>query len=140
VLYLDSSALVKLVVAEPESATLRRALRLDSARATCALARVEVVRAVRPHGAAAVARARQLLRTLDMVQLDDELLDAAAMQDGGVLRSLDAIHLTAAQVLAEDVTAVITYDQQMASAAAVIGLPVRAAVSRGRRQGPTRQS
>ena len=124
--YLDSSALVKLVVTERESAALRRALRLDSARATCALARVEVVRAVRPHGAAAVARARQLLRTLDVVQLDDELLDAASMLDGGVLRSLDAIHLAAAQMLAEDVTAVITYDQRMASAAAVMGLPVSA--------------
>jgi predicted nucleic acid-binding protein len=126
VLYLDSSALVKLVIRETESSALRRALRLDSARATCALARVEVVRAVRPHGAAAVARARQLLRTLDVVQLDDELLDSAAMLDGGLLRSLDAIHLAAALMLADDVTAVVTYDQRMAAAAAAMGLPVSA--------------
>jgi predicted nucleic acid-binding protein len=126
VLYLDSSALVKLVIRETESSALRRALRLDSARATCALARVEVVRAVRPHGAAAVARARQLLRTLDVVQLDDELLDSAAMLDGGLLRSLDAIHLAAALMLADDVTAVVTYDQRMAAAATAMGLPVSA--------------
>jgi hypothetical protein len=58
----------------------------------------------RGHGPAAVARARQLLE-LGVVQLDGELLDAATTLDDGVLRSLDAIQLAAAQVLAEDVTA-----------------------------------
>jgi uncharacterized protein len=82
VVYLDSSALVKLVVAERESAALRRYLRGEPHRASCALARVEVVRAVRPHGAAAMTRARRLLRRLDLLQLDDELLDAAAALDG----------------------------------------------------------
>ena len=76
--YLDSSALVKLVVEEPESSALGRYLRGHPVRASCALARVEVVRAVRPHGAPAMTKARQLLRRLDLIQLDDELLDAAA--------------------------------------------------------------
>ena len=124
--YLDSSALVKLVVAEPESSALRRELRGEPDRASCTLARVEVVRAVRPHGAAAVSRARRLLRRIDLVQLDDELLDAAAMLDGGVLRSLDAIHLAAAQTLGDDLDAVITYDERMTTAARLIGLTVRA--------------
>jgi predicted nucleic acid-binding protein len=124
--YLDSSALVKLVVAEPESAALRRYLRNESDRASCALARVEVVRAVRPHGVRATTRARGLLRRLDLIQLDDELLDAAAVLDGGVLRSLDAIHLAAAQLLAGDLTAIVTYDERMAAAADLIGLPVDA--------------
>ena len=60
--YLDSSALVKLVIAEPESQALRRYLRSEPQRASCALARVEVLRAVRSHGAKALARARQVLR------------------------------------------------------------------------------
>ena len=124
--YLDSSALVKLVVAEPESSALRRELRGEPDRASCTLARVEVVRAVRPHGAAAVTRARRLLRRIDLVQLDDELLDAAAILDGGVLRSLDAIHLAAAQTLEDDLDAVITYDERMTTAARLIGLTVRA--------------
>ena len=124
--YLDSSALVKLVVAERESATLRRYLRGEPERASCALARVEVVRAVRPHGAAAVTRARRLLRRLDLLQLDDELLDAAAALDGGILRSLDSIHLAAAQTLAEELSAVVTYDDRMTAAAASLGLPVAA--------------
>jgi predicted nucleic acid-binding protein len=126
VVYLDSSALVKLIVAESESAALQRELRGEPERASCALARVEVVRAVRPHGAAAVARARRLLRRLDLIQLDEELLDAAAMLDGGPLRSLDAIHLAAAQLLGDSLTRVITYDQRMTAAAAAVGLTVSA--------------
>jgi len=126
VVYLDSSALVKLVVAEPESAALGRELRGEPDRVTCALARVEVVRAVRQHGAAAVTRARQLLRRLDVIQLDDELLDAAATLDAGALRSLDAIHLAAARALGDEVTSVVTYDQRMTAAAAAVGLAVRA--------------
>jgi predicted nucleic acid-binding protein len=124
--YLDSSALVKLVVAERESAALRRYLRSTPQRASCALARVEVLRAVRPHGGAAMKRARGVLRRLDLVQLDDDLLDAAAALDAGVLRSLDAIHLAAAQVLGDALTAVVTYDDRMTAAAARLGLPVAA--------------
>ena len=124
--YLDSSALVKLVIVEPESAALRRYLRREPQRASCALARVEVVRAVRPHGARAATRARQLLRRLDLVQLDDDLLDRAAALDGVVLRSLDAIHLAAAQLLLDELTAIVTYDERMATAASLVGLVVEA--------------
>jgi len=87
---------------------------------------VEVVRAVRIHGAAAVTRARQLLGRLDLLQLDDELLDAVALLDGGVMRSLDAIHVAAARTLGGEVTAVITYDERMKKAAESIGLVVSA--------------
>jgi len=99
VAYLDSSALVKLVVAEPESSALRRHLRSRPIRVSCALARVEVVRAVRRHGREATARARRVLARTRLLRIDDALLDAAAFLDGGVLRSLDAIHLAAAQAL-----------------------------------------
>jgi predicted nucleic acid-binding protein len=126
VVYLDSSAIVKLVVAERESAALRRYLRARPQRVSCGLARVEVMRAVQPHGGAAIARARRLLRRLDLVQLDDELLDAAAALDAGILRSLDAIHLAAAQLLADDLTAVVTYDARMTAAAGRLGVPVAA--------------
>jgi predicted nucleic acid-binding protein len=98
VVYLDSSAIVKLIIAEPESAALRRYLRRHTARASCSLAKVEVTRAVHPHGAAALTRARQVLRRVDLVQLDDELLDDATTLEAGILRSLDAIHLAAARV------------------------------------------
>jgi len=60
-IYLDSSAIVKLVVQEAESAALRRYLRSDARRVSCALARVDVARAVRPQGAVTVTRARTQL-------------------------------------------------------------------------------
>lgn len=124
--YLDSSALVKLVIAERESPALRRYLADEPERASCALARVEVLRAVRGHGSAALTRARRLLQRLNLVQLDDELLDAAAAVDPRVLRSLDAIHLAAAQLFGDELTAVVTYDRRMATAAHQIDLTVAA--------------
>ena len=121
-IYLDASALVKLVVGEPESAALRRYLRSRPARATSALSRVEVARAVRRHGVHAVNRARLLFQRLDVLGLDDELLDRAASIEPSTLRSLDAIHLAAAQTLGSALTEIVTYDDRLAAAAAPLGL------------------
>ena len=124
--YLDSSALVKLVVVEPESSALRRYLADEPERACCALARVEVIRAVRVHGPSTVSRARRLLQRLNLVEVDDELLEAAAALDPRILRSLDAIHVAAAQLLGEELTALVTYDRRMAAAAQLLDLTVAA--------------
>jgi predicted nucleic acid-binding protein len=124
-LYLDSSALVKLVQREAESGALRRFLRRYRAdgRVTSALARVEVVRAVAPAGPDAIAHARRQLSRVDQMALDAALLDEAAVLVPGVaLRSLDAIHLAAARALGADLRLVITYDQQMQAAGADLGL------------------
>ena len=123
-IYLDSSALVKLVVREPESAALMRYVAQHSDRASCGLARTEVVRAVSAQGGRALARARKLLNRIDLVTLDDELLDEAGLLGTSVLRSLDAIHLAAARSLGQDLIAVVTYDGRMAAAAATLGLDV----------------
>jgi predicted nucleic acid-binding protein len=117
---------VKLVIADQESAALRRYLREEPDRASCALARVEVVRAVRGYGPAAVTRARRVLTRLTMIGIDDALLDAAALLDPDVLRSLDAIHLAAAQLFGDDLTAVVTYDARMRAAATLLDMPVAA--------------
>jgi len=121
VTYLDSSALVKLVVAEPETPALRRYLRRRALRVSCGLARVEVVRAVWPQGPLAVARSLRLLERVNLIALDDLLLDAAAALDAVSLRSLDAIHLAAAQTLGEDLEGLVTYDARMAEAARELG-------------------
>jgi predicted nucleic acid-binding protein len=126
VVYLDSSALVKLVVEEPESRALRTYLRREAERLSCGLARTEVLRAVRPLGPAAVEKARRLLRSIDLVRLDDTLLDAAGMLEPLTVRSLDAIHLAAVQLVAPMLGAVVTYDRRMADAAARLGFPVTA--------------
>jgi len=92
---------------------------------TSALARVELVRAVLPGGPAALAQARRQLSRLDQVLLTTELLDRAALLTPTVqLRSLDAIHLAAAQVAGADLRAVVTYDRRMADAAQELGLVV----------------
>jgi predicted nucleic acid-binding protein len=130
-LYLDSSALVKLVQREPESAALRRFLRRhrDDRRVTSALARVEVVRAVSGGGPGAMAHARRQLSRVDQVGLDRDLLDAAAtLALGTVLRSLDAMHLACAGTLGADLRTLITYDERMRDAATTIGLVVEAPV------------
>jgi predicted nucleic acid-binding protein len=120
--YLDSSAIVKLVVREPETDALLGFLAPGQLQVTSALARVEVVRAVRRHGRAATARA--LLDSLSLLALDDALLDHAAAIDGGELRSLDAIHIASAQQLEGELHALVTYDQRMLTAAQALGLPV----------------
>ncbi len=121
-LYLDSSALVKLVVAERESEALRRYLRDQPIRVSCALARVEVPRAVARHGADASARAHEVLDRVRLLDLDTVLLDAAAELPPRVLRSLDAIHLAAARSFGESLCAIVTYDKRMAETASAMGL------------------
>ena len=122
--YLDSSALVKLVVAEPQTNALRRYLRSRPLRVSCALARAEVLRAVRGHGDTAGALARRVLSGVRLLRLDDELLDRAAALDPAILRSLDAIHLAAATTFGASLDAVVTYDVRMSDAATLVGLPV----------------
>jgi predicted nucleic acid-binding protein len=62
---------------------------------------------------------------LHLIQLNRPLLDAAGSLPSR-LRSLDAIHLAAAQSLGSDLGAVVTYDQRMAQAATELGMPVEA--------------
>ena len=122
--YLDSSALVRLVVLEPESRALRAYLRGEPQRVSCGLARTEVLRAVRPVGPAAIAAARRLLQRIDLIRLDDALFDAAGMLEPVGLRSLDAVHLTAAHLVAPALRAIVTYDRRMAEGAGALGFAV----------------
>ncbi|ORB69153.1 type II toxin-antitoxin system VapC family toxin [Mycobacterium scrofulaceum] len=126
--YLDTSALVKLVVAEDESTALQEYLRAVAADTlfTAALARTELIRAVSGAGAGAVTQARRILDQLDTINLTRGLLDAAADLRPARLRTLDAIHLAAAQRAGTDLRAVVTYDNRMAAAAADLGIVIEA--------------
>jgi hypothetical protein len=84
-----------------------------------------VCRAVLVGGPAALAQARRQLSRLDQIILSTEVLDrAATLAPGLALRSLDAIHLAAAQVVGVDLRAVVTYDGRMADAAQELGFAV----------------
>jgi len=125
VAYLDTSAAVKLVLRERETQELRRALAGWPRRASSALLRLELLRAVTRSGLPrAVAQARRELLLVQLVRIDDALLDRAIGLDPPRLRSLDAIHLATALALGSDLAAVVTYDARMIEGALALGLPV----------------
>ena len=124
--YLDSSALVKLAIQEPESAALRRYLRRRRPLVSSALATTEVVRALLPLGEAAVRAGREVLAGIELVRINDRILGSAGRLLPPELRTLDAIHLATAGQLGADLAQVVTYDGRMAAAAAAMGLSVAA--------------
>jgi uncharacterized protein len=124
--YLDSSAIVKLAIAEPESAALRAYLRRRRPLVSSALARAEVLRALLPGGEKALERGREVLSRIDLVRLNDRVLNAAGTLEPAQMRSLVAIHLASAQLLGDDLGRLITYDDRMAEAAIQVGLRVAA--------------
>jgi uncharacterized protein len=126
--YTDASALVKLVREEPESAVLRTFL-TEADLVTCELAFTELPRAIRrasandprlPLGTLS-ARAGELLDAIAMVAVDRSLLMGAGALSEPTLRSLDAIHLTAA-IHASPLDAFITYDERQGAVARLAGL------------------
>lgn len=124
VAYVDASALVKTVVREPESEALLDELDRFTVHASAALARTEVLRAIRRSEPSAVPRAHEALEKLVLIALTDSLLDEAGLLEPATLRSLDAVHLVAARTLAPQLGAFVTYDDRLASAASALGLPV----------------
>lgn len=123
-IYLDSSAIVKLAVAEPESVALRMYLRRRRPLVSSSLARTEVGRALAPAGGSAVGRGVAVLARIDLIRVSDRLLDSAAQLQHAELRSLDAIHLATAQQLGTSLAQVVTYDGRMFAAAQVMGMQV----------------
>jgi uncharacterized protein len=122
--YVDSSALVKLAVREPESDALRSYLRRRRPLVASALARTEVARALLPLGPAAVRRGADVLARIDLVRLNDRILTAAGAMQPETLLSLDAIHLATARQLGDDLSGLVTYDDRMALAAEALGYAV----------------
>ncbi len=123
--YLDASAIVKLVVPEPESAVLRSELARDAVWVSSALARVELLRALRRTGAApnSFRFAEELLDRMALVAVDQPVLNAAASVEPAGLRSLDALHLATVLSLV-GVDAFVGYDERLNAAVAAAGLPV----------------
>jgi predicted nucleic acid-binding protein len=124
--YLDASALLKLVVVERESGPLRTALDQWPDRISASIVRVEVHRALRrlgrPHSALALAET--LLDSLVLVHLDAPVLARAAALKNPLLRALDAIHVASALSIGDDPEAFVTYDGRLARAASAEGLTV----------------
>jgi uncharacterized protein len=122
--YVDSSAIVKLVVREPESAALRRYLRRRRPLVSSALARTEVTRALLPLGPDAVVRGQEVFTRFDLARVNDRVLTAAGSMLPPNIRSLDAIHLATAHQLGDDLARIVTYDERMSRAARTLGFAV----------------
>ncbi len=122
--YLDTSAFTKLVAQEKESAALRRHLRSAPLRTSAMLLQTEALRAAARLSPAHLAAARQQLRGIAYIQMDRQLYGFAGALTPPEVRSLDALHIAAALTLSQDLAEFITYDDRMASAARLHGLPV----------------
>jgi predicted nucleic acid-binding protein len=125
-IYLDSSAIVKLVVAEPESTALRRYLRRRRSLVSSALARAEVARALLPLGEQAVRRGQDVLARLELIRISDRILASAGALLPAELRTLDAIHLATALELGSDLARIVTYDDRFSAAAVSVGCTIAA--------------
>ena len=121
VLYLDASAIVKLVRREPETLALIEEVRRDPELVSSDLSWTEVVRAVlRVRGD--TARAEAILSDIALVPVDGGILRAAATLTPSTLRTLDAIHLATALSFGADLGQLVTYDGRLAGAASGAGV------------------
>lgn len=125
--YLDTSAVMKLIVDESDSRSFRTwfAKQPSSVRlVSCDLARTELLRASRRVSVRYVARAREVLDSLILMTVPTSIFERAALLPPAKLRSLDAIHLASALALGDELRGFVTYDEVLAESATQNGLRV----------------
>ncbi|MGP0110319.1 MAG: type II toxin-antitoxin system VapC family toxin [Acidimicrobiales bacterium] len=125
-IYFDTSALVKLVFDEAESAALVEwlTLRADVPKVSSDLSTIELLRTCRRVDEGAVEGANLLLGGIDLLPMDRAIVEKAASLVPTELRSLDAIHLACALSVKTSLTALVAYDVRLCSAAADAGIEV----------------
>lgn len=125
--YLDASALVKLVLPEPESPALVEALAGEPPLVTSIVGWIETHRAVR----AATDEAElhrgvaTLFEQVALIEVSQRVAYATLNLQPRTLRTLDAVHLATALTLGQELDAFVVYDHRLAEAARQAGLPVR---------------
>ena len=124
--YLDTSALVKLLFEEVESAALEQWLTQNSSefKVTSELTRVELLRTCRRVDIGSIDDAIQLLRGLDFLPIDHSVIHRASSLLPTELRSLDAIHVASALTLRNEIEAFVAYDLRLCAAADSVGLKI----------------
>ena len=123
--YVDTSALVKMIIYEHETrALIDWLVQQDEPLVSCDLVRAEIVRATRRRHSDRVVRARQVLKALVLTRLSPAVLDHAGRLDPIGLTTLDAVHLAAALDLGDDLSGLVTYDDRLAAAAEANGVAV----------------
>lgn len=128
-LYLDTSALIKLIRREPESDALASWLdaQTEMAWVSSTLIEVELPRGLRLIDPSLLAEIPAIVARVSRYEVDEVVRAAAAAYPDATLRSLDAIHLaTADAVFGTALTAFVAYDERLLAAAAAAGLPTAA--------------
>ncbi|MEX1007864.1 MAG: type II toxin-antitoxin system VapC family toxin [Acidimicrobiia bacterium] len=125
--YLDTSAFLKLVGEEPSSDAMHAWVLEREADAdrlfSSDILRTEAVRAIRRTGDEdALGRTYATLADVALIRLTAETYDAAALLDPPSLRSLDAIHIAAAQSLGSELGGIVAYDNRLIDAARTVGI------------------
>ncbi|MGH4000767.1 MAG: type II toxin-antitoxin system VapC family toxin [Pseudonocardiaceae bacterium] len=125
-IYLDTSAFVKLVWNEPESDALGRYLAqwTGTPLVSSILLTLETRRAVQREDPSALARTDLLLTRVGRIGMTASLVESASRLPDRSLRSLDAIHLATALFLRDDLHSLVTYDKRLAAVAEAHYLPV----------------
>jgi uncharacterized protein len=128
VIYLDTSAFFKLVRAEAESSALHEYLaeRATEPLVSSILIAIETRRAVLREAATLLPRADLLLTRVGQVGLSHAIVESASRLPDPALRSLDAVHLSTALLLRDELSAFVTYDKRLAATAHNHRLPVTA--------------
>lgn len=123
--YLDTSAAVKLLFNERESAELARWLAESGASlVSSSLLVTELLRTASQGAEGAVLAARSLLNTVYLDSITGPVLELAAHLGPTSMRSLDAIHLATALRNFHFLSGLITYDKRLAVACREHGVPV----------------
>lgn len=122
--YADTSAVIKLLVEETDSKAFAAFYdaHADAEWVSSALLRIEVTRAVARAMPALLPDARDLLFAFSCIAIDDDIVEGAMNEPDRSLRSLDAIHLATARILAPELDALVTYDDWLVRAAGDAGL------------------
>lgn len=121
-LYLDTSAFLKMVWEEPESAALQEFIG-DQSGISSVLLGVEARRGTLREAPKLMPRTDLLLGDLVMIEISDAVIESAGRLPDQTLRSLDAIHLATALLIRDDIDALLSYDDRLLAAAAAHGLP-----------------
>jgi uncharacterized protein len=122
-LYVDSSALVKLVVVESESEALQRwSITNREYLVSSDLARAELMRTVRRRAPDMAVRARDLLESIWLLEITTRMYEQGGLLDPVSLRTLDALHLACALSLGDELDGIVTYEDRLSAAAGSMGI------------------
>ncbi len=125
-IYIDTSALLRLVFPDDTTPALEGFLRTGPGLVSSTLLTIEARRSTLRRAPQRLPRVDVLLGEVETVGVTQSVVESAGRLPDPVLRSLDAIHLATALLIREDLDALLTYDDRLAVAARSHGIEVAA--------------